>query len=84
MAKEGKIALITGVAQGSCARRMPGPRRVAIIGIDICGDAESMDYPNASNADLARDRAAGRARRAPRCSRARPTFGLRCSEVRRR
>ncbi len=37
MAKEGKIALITGVAQGSCARRVPGPRRVAIIGIDICG-----------------------------------------------
>lgn len=52
---EGKVAFITGVARGqgrSHALRLAG-EGADIIGIDICRDIASMDYPNASAADLA-------------------------------
>jgi SDR family mycofactocin-dependent oxidoreductase len=52
---EGKVAFITGVARGqgrSHALRLAG-EGADIIGIDICRDIGTMDYPNASAADLA-------------------------------
>jgi SDR family mycofactocin-dependent oxidoreductase len=52
---EGKVAFITGVARGqgrSHALRLAG-EGADIIGIDICRDIASIDYPNASAADLA-------------------------------
>jgi SDR family mycofactocin-dependent oxidoreductase len=51
---EGKVAFITGVARGqgrSHALRLAG-EGADIIGIDICRDIGTMDYPNASAADL--------------------------------
>src|SRR5689334_8866335 len=52
---EGKVAFITGMARGqgrSHALRLAG-EGADIIGIDICRDIGTMDYPNASAADLA-------------------------------
>jgi SDR family mycofactocin-dependent oxidoreductase len=52
---DGKVAFITGIARGqgrSHALRLAG-QGADIIGIDICRDIASMDYPNASPADLA-------------------------------
>lgn len=52
---EGKVAFITGVARGqgrSHALRLAG-EGADIIGIDICRDIGTMDYPNASAAELA-------------------------------
>jgi SDR family mycofactocin-dependent oxidoreductase len=52
---DGKVAFITGIARGqgrSHALRLAG-QGANIIGIDICRDIASMDYPNASPADLA-------------------------------
>lgn len=52
---EGKVAFITGVARGqgrSHALRLAG-EGADIIGVDICRDITTMDYPNASAADLA-------------------------------
>ena len=52
---EGKVAFITGVARGqgrSHALRLAG-EGADIIGIDICHDIASMDYANATAADLA-------------------------------
>ncbi|ROO87944.1 SDR family mycofactocin-dependent oxidoreductase [Actinocorallia herbida] len=50
----GKVAFITGAARGqgrAHAVRLAG-EGVSIIGVDICADLASMDYPNASPADL--------------------------------
>jgi SDR family mycofactocin-dependent oxidoreductase len=52
---EGKVAFITGVARGqgrSHALRLAS-EGADIIGIDICRDIATIDYPNASAADLA-------------------------------
>jgi SDR family mycofactocin-dependent oxidoreductase len=54
-ALDGKVAFITGIARGqgrSHALRLAG-QGADIIGIDICRDIDSMDYPNATHADLA-------------------------------
>ena len=54
-ALDGKVAFITGIARGqgrSHALRLAG-QGADIIGIDICDDIDSMDYPNATQADLA-------------------------------
>jgi SDR family mycofactocin-dependent oxidoreductase len=54
-ALDGKVAFITGIARGqgrSHALRLAG-QGADIIGIDICHDIDSMDYPNATQADLA-------------------------------
>jgi len=51
---EGKVAFITGVARGqgrSHAVRL-AREGADIVGIDICADIETMDYPNASPSDL--------------------------------
>lgn len=51
---DGMVVFITGVARGqgrSHAVRLAG-QGANIIGIDICADMVSMDYPNASLADL--------------------------------
>lgn len=51
---QGKVALITGAARGqgrSHALRLAGDG-ADIIAVDICHDIKSMDYPNASSADL--------------------------------
>ena len=55
MSLQGKVAFITGVARGQGrAHAMRLARDGAdIIGIDICADIASMDYPNASLDDLA-------------------------------
>lgn len=52
---DGKVAFITGVARGQGrAHAVRLAREGAdIIGVDICADIASMDYPNASEADLA-------------------------------
>ncbi|MGW2824247.1 mycofactocin-coupled SDR family oxidoreductase [Streptomyces sp. NPDC001443] len=52
----GKVAFITGVARGQGrAHAMRLAREgVDIIGVDICHDIETMDYPNASAGDLAK------------------------------
>jgi SDR family mycofactocin-dependent oxidoreductase len=50
----GKVAFITGVARGqgrSHALRL-AREGVAIIGVDICQDIPSMEYPNSSLSDL--------------------------------
>lgn len=55
MPLQNKVAFITGVARGqgrAHAVRL-AKEGVKIIGIDICEDIASMDYPNASEADLA-------------------------------
>src|ERR1700759_3206002 len=52
---DGKVAFISGVARGqglSHALRLAG-EGADIIGVDICHDITTMDYPNASAADLA-------------------------------
>ena len=52
---EGKVAFITGAARGqgrSHAVRL-AREGADIIAIDVCADIETMDYPNASPADLA-------------------------------
>jgi SDR family mycofactocin-dependent oxidoreductase len=52
---EGKVAFITGAARGqgrAHAVRL-AQDGAKIIGVDICADIDSMDYPNASAADLA-------------------------------
>jgi NAD(P)-dependent dehydrogenase (short-subunit alcohol dehydrogenase family) len=51
---DGKVAFITGVARGqgrSHAERLAS-EGADIIGLDICEDIATMDYPNASEADL--------------------------------
>ena len=51
---EGKVAFITGVARGQGRAHAVRLAREGcdIIGIDICHHLPSMDYPNASAADL--------------------------------
>jgi SDR family mycofactocin-dependent oxidoreductase len=52
---DGKVAFISGIARGqgrSHALRLAS-EGADIIGIDICHDIASMDYPNATPADLA-------------------------------
>jgi SDR family mycofactocin-dependent oxidoreductase len=52
---DGKVAFISGIARGqgrSHALRLAG-EGADIIGIDICRDIATMDYPNATPADLA-------------------------------
>ena len=55
MSLEGKVAFITGAARGQGRADAVRLARegVKIIGVDICEDIASMDYPNASEADLA-------------------------------
>jgi SDR family mycofactocin-dependent oxidoreductase len=55
MSLEGKVAFITGAARGQGRAHALRLARegVRIIGVDVCEDFESMDYPNASEADLA-------------------------------
>ena len=51
---DGKVAFITGVARGqgrSHAERLAS-EGADIIGLDICEDIPTMDYPNASEGDL--------------------------------
>jgi SDR family mycofactocin-dependent oxidoreductase len=51
---EGKVAFITGVARGqgrSHAERLAS-LGADIVGLDICEDTPTMDYPNASASDL--------------------------------
>ncbi|NBO53632.1 MAG: NAD(P)-dependent oxidoreductase [Actinobacteria bacterium] len=51
---EGRVALITGAARGqgrAHAVKLSG-LGMDIIGIDLCADIASMDYPNATEADL--------------------------------
>ena len=51
---DGKVALISGAARGqgrSHALRLAG-EGADIIALDICKDIETMDYPNASRAEL--------------------------------
>lgn len=51
---DGQVAFITGAARGqgrSHALKLAG-LGADIVGIDICADLPSMDYPNASRADL--------------------------------
>jgi SDR family mycofactocin-dependent oxidoreductase len=52
---DGRTAFITGIARGQGrAHAVRLAREGAdIIGVDICADIASMDYPNASPADLA-------------------------------
>ncbi|MFG2943459.1 mycofactocin-coupled SDR family oxidoreductase [Streptomyces sp. NPDC048282] len=51
----GRVAFITGAARGQGRAHAVRLARegVDIIGVDICGDVETMDYPNASADDLA-------------------------------
>jgi SDR family mycofactocin-dependent oxidoreductase len=52
---DGKVAFISGIARGqgrSHALRLAS-EGADVIGIDICHDIDSMDYPNATPADLA-------------------------------
>jgi NAD(P)-dependent dehydrogenase (short-subunit alcohol dehydrogenase family) len=52
---DGKVAFISGIARGqgrSHALRLAS-EGADIIGVDICHDIASMDYPNANPADLA-------------------------------
>jgi SDR family mycofactocin-dependent oxidoreductase len=55
MPLQDKVAFITGVARGQGRAHAIRLARegVKIIGVDICEDIASMDYPNASEADLA-------------------------------
>lgn len=54
MASDRKVAFITGVArgQGRAHAVKLASRGMDIIGLDICEDIESMDYPNATEDDL--------------------------------
>ena len=52
---DGKVAFISGIARGqgrSHALRLAS-EGADIIGVDICHDIGTMDYPNATAADLA-------------------------------
>jgi NAD(P)-dependent dehydrogenase (short-subunit alcohol dehydrogenase family) len=51
---EKKVAFITGVArgQGRAHAVKLASRGMDIIGLDICADIPSMDYPNATEDDL--------------------------------
>lgn len=51
---DGKVAFITGVARGQGRAHAVKLASLGadIIGIDICADIDSMDYPNASREDL--------------------------------
>jgi SDR family mycofactocin-dependent oxidoreductase len=52
---DGKVAFISGIARGqgrSHALRLAS-EGADIIGVDICRDIDTMDYPNATPADLA-------------------------------
>jgi NAD(P)-dependent dehydrogenase (short-subunit alcohol dehydrogenase family) len=51
---ETKVAFITGVArgQGRAHAVKLASRGMNIIGLDICADIPSMDYPNATGEDL--------------------------------
>ena len=51
---EGRVALITGAArgQGRAHAAKLSSLGMDIIGIDICRDISTMDYPNATEADL--------------------------------
>jgi SDR family mycofactocin-dependent oxidoreductase len=55
MSLEGRVAFITGAARGQGRAHAVRLARegVKIVGVDICEDIASMDYPNASAADLA-------------------------------
>jgi SDR family mycofactocin-dependent oxidoreductase len=55
MSLEGKVAFITGAARGQGRAHAVRLARegVKIIGVDICEDIASIDYPNATEADLA-------------------------------
>ena len=55
MGLDGKVAFITGAGRGQGRAHAVRLARegVKIIGIDICEDIASMDYPNASEVDLA-------------------------------
>jgi len=55
MSLDGKVAFITGAARGQGRAHAVRLARegVRIIGLDICEDIDSMDYPNATEADLA-------------------------------
>jgi SDR family mycofactocin-dependent oxidoreductase len=55
MSLEGHVAFITGAARGQGRAHAVRLARdgVRIIGIDICADIASMDYPNATEVDLA-------------------------------
>jgi NAD(P)-dependent dehydrogenase (short-subunit alcohol dehydrogenase family) len=51
---EGKVAFITGAARGqgrAHAVRLAS-QGADILGVDICADTPSIDYPNATRADL--------------------------------
>ncbi len=52
---DGKVAFVSGIARGqgrSHALRLAS-EGADIIGVDICHDIGTMDYPNATPADLA-------------------------------
>jgi SDR family mycofactocin-dependent oxidoreductase len=55
MGLKGKVAFITGVARGQGRAHAVRLARegVDIIGVDLCADITSMDYPNATADDLA-------------------------------
>ena len=55
MPLQNKVAFITGAARGQGRAHAVRLARegVKIIGVDICADIDSMDYPNASESDLA-------------------------------
>ncbi|MER7691953.1 hypothetical protein [Streptomyces sp. NPDC097610] len=50
-----RVAFITGAARGQGRAHVVRSARegVDIIGVDICRDIDTMDYPNASSEDLA-------------------------------
>jgi SDR family mycofactocin-dependent oxidoreductase len=54
MASEKKVAFITGVArgQGRAHAVKLASKGMNIVGLDICADIPSMDYPNATTDDL--------------------------------
>jgi SDR family mycofactocin-dependent oxidoreductase len=54
MASDRKVAFVTGVArgQGRAHAVTLASRGMDIIGLDICENIESMDYPNATEDDL--------------------------------
>src|SRR5579871_1937606 len=54
MAAEKKVAFITGVArgQGRAHAVKLAAKGLNIVGLDICADIASMDYPNATEDDL--------------------------------